>query len=246
MGFLKQIRVAANRILAPAGFELVRRQEGVMERAIARLPQLGFRFGSVIDIGAAAGTWTEMAAPILSEATFLMVEALREREPLLQQQARAGTSRLKYQICAAGPKRGKTSFVVTLDLDGSGAASGGGTTAGQLREVDMLTVDELVATHQLAAPHFLKFDTHGFELPILEGATETLKRTEVIVMECYLIEGADRQLLFWQMCERMQQFGFRCFDIVDQLYRPRDCRLWQVDLFFARSDSPRFKDLGYA
>jgi FkbM family methyltransferase len=246
MGLLKQLRLTANRILAPAGFELVRRQEGVMDRAIARLPQLGFRFGSVIDIGAAAGTWTEMAAPILSTATFLMVEALKEREPLLQQQARAGNGRLKYQICAAGPKRGKTSFVVTQDLDGSGAASGGGTTSGQLREVDMLTVDELVTTHQLAAPHFLKFDTHGFELPILEGATETLKRTEVIVMECYLIEGADRQLLFWQMCERMQQIGFRCFDIVDQLYRPRDGRLWQVDLFFARSDWPRFKDLGYS
>ena len=217
-----------------------------MERGIGRLPRLGFRFGSVIDIGPAQGTWTEMASPILSEATFLMVEALKEREPILRQQCQRRPARLKHQICAAGPNHGKTSFLVTQDLDGSGAASGGGTASGQLREVDMLTVDELVANHQMAGHHFLKFDTHGFELPILQGATETLKRTDVIVMECYLIEGADRQLLFWQMCERMQQIGFRCFDIVDQLYRPRDGRLWQIDLFFARSDWPRFKDLGYS
>ncbi|MEN9727827.1 MAG: hypothetical protein RL434_2193 [Pseudomonadota bacterium] len=245
MGLLKQIRAGINRVIAPAGFELVRRQEAVMERAIARLPRQGFRFGSVIDIGAAAGTWTAMAAPLLGEATFLMVEALKEREPLLQELVRRHGQRLEYHICAAGPSRGKTSFTVTDDLDGSGATAAWAS-AGRIREVEMLTVDELVASHRLRAPHFLKFDTHGFELPILEGATATLKNTDVIVMECYLFDGAERQLLFWQMCEWMQQHGFRCFDVVDQLYRPRDQRLWQLDLFFARSTWPKFGDLGYA
>ena len=180
MSLLNQLRQYANWTLSPTGFSVVRRQEAfraeqaTMRMAVSRLPELGFKFGSVIDIGAAAGTWTAMAAPVLSEATFLMVEALKEREPLLQQEVQRTGSRLKYHICAAGPQRGKTSFVVTDDLDGSGAAAGEGASSGQLREVEMLTLDELVSLHQLPAPYFLKFDTHGFELPILGGAMETL------------------------------------------------------------------------
>ncbi len=252
MGLLKTIRQMTNRILAPTGFSVVRSHEALraelptMETAVSRLPGLGFRFGAVIDLGAASGTWTAMAAGILTDSKFLMVEALREREPLLQQRAQHAGPRLQYHICAAGPRHGSTSFLVTDDLDGSGAVTREGARAGQMREVEMLTLDELVSSHQLPGPYLVKFDTHGFELPILEGAAETLKRTDVIVMECYLIEGTERQLLFWQMCERMQQLGFRCFDIVDQLYRPRDGRLWQIDLFFARCDWPGFKDLGYA
>ncbi len=246
MGLLKTIRLATNRLLTPAGFELVRTQQGVMERAIERLPRQGFRFGSVIDIGAAAGTWTAMAAPILSDSNFLMVEALKEREPHLKAISSNSGGRIRYQICAAGPQCGKTSFVVTDDLDGSGAGSGGVSKGGIQREVEMWTLDSLIEKHKLASPIFLKFDTHGFELPILEGASETLKKTEVILMECYLFEAGERQLLFWQMCDWMMKHGFRCFDVVDQLYRPKDERLWQMDLFFARSDWSKFKELGYA
>jgi len=244
MGFLQRARILLNNAIAPAGFELVRLQNATMERAIERLPDQGFRFGSVIDIGAAEGKWSELAAPLLSDARFLMVEALREREPLLRSYSEKSAGRISYQICAAGPTHGATSFMVSDDLNGSGAISS--SPAGErVREVEMMTVDELVSNHGLKGRHLLKLDTHGFELPILEGAKATLAETDVVIMECYLFNGADRRLLFWEMCEWMAKRGFRCFDVVDPLVRPKDKMLWQLDLFFARSEWAKFEDRSY-
>jgi hypothetical protein len=110
----------------------------------------------------------------------------------------------------------------------------------------MMPIDDLVALHHVAPPYLLKFDTHGFELDILRGATKTLKNTNVIVMECYLFQLSKSSLLFWKMCDYLEPHGFRAFDIVDPLYRPKDEMLWQVDLFFARNEWPNFQDTHYA
>ena len=245
MSLTNQLKLAFNRLLLPSGFELVRQQKATMERGLRRLPGLGFQFGSIVDIGAASGMWTEMTAPIFPEAKFLMVEALREREPILARKTCQYPERFAYQICAAGSSHGSVSFHVSEDLDGSGVAGSEGTKDPKVREVEMLSVDELVAIHDLKAPHLLKFDTHGFELEILRNATKTLKNTNFIVMECYLFQLSKSSLLFWKMCDYLEQHGFRAFDIVDPLYRPKDGMLWQVDLFFARNEWPNFQDTIY-
>lgn len=241
---LNKLRLFVNRLLAPSGFEIGRRtvgEVGLMEGAITRLPELGFEFGSVIDIGAAAGSWTSMSSSILTGPMFLMVEALREREPVLRALVSTDPSRLKYQVCAVGPCSGSTSFSVTADLDGSGVSGEGNQGPVEVRTVEMRTLDQLAVAHSLKPPYLVKFDTHGFEVPILNGAPNLLKLTDVIVMECYFLEGPNRTVMFWKMCHIMDTIGFRCFDIVDQLYRPTDGRLWQVDLLFARKEWHGFR-----
>ena len=64
-------------------------------------------------------------------------------------------------------------------------------------------------------------------------------------MECYLFRNSDNWLLFWEMCDWLLKRGFRCMDVVDPLYRPKDGMLWQLDLFFARSDWPKFQDKNF-
>ena len=49
------------------------------------------------------------------------------------------------------------------------------------------------AQYSLPGPHLIKLDTHGYEVPILCGATETLRNTNLLVIETYnfrLIEAA--------------------------------------------------------
>lgn len=70
---------------------------------------------------------------------------------------------------------------VSDDLDGSTVGGSGG----QQRIVPQKTIDNSVLEHSLKGPFLLKFDTHGFEIPILEGAAQTLLATNIIIMETY-------------------------------------------------------------
>jgi FkbM family methyltransferase len=51
--------------------------------------------------------------------------------------------------------------------------------------VAMKPIDGLVQRHNLCAPYLLKLDTHGFEVPILEGARTVLSQTSMLIIEAY-------------------------------------------------------------
>ena len=72
------------------------------------------------------------------------------------------------------------------------------------------------------------------------GATEVLRNTQVIVMECYVQYLTEDSLTFTQMCSYLDTFGFRCIDAVDFEWRPFDDTLWQMDLVFIRKDRDEF------
>ena len=88
-------------------------------------------------------------------------------------------------------------------------------------------------------------DTHGFEVPIFEGAAETLARTGLIVVEVYNFKISPEALRFHELCAYLEGKGFRCVDILDVMHRPCDGALWQMDLIFARADRPEFANNEY-
>jgi hypothetical protein len=51
--------------------------------------------------------------------------------------------------------------------------------------------------------------------------------------------------LFPELCLYLAERGFRCLDMFDPLYRPKDEALWQMDLVFARADRPEFQYNSY-
>jgi FkbM family methyltransferase len=116
------------------------------------------------------------------------------------------------------------------------------------QRVRSVRLDTLIQQHALPPPYFLKFDTHGAELPILAGATETLRQTAVIMMEAYNFKlgfTGGRNLTFDEMSLHLKQQGFRCADLCDPLWRPGDGLLWQLHLFFLRGDHPTFASSSY-
>jgi FkbM family methyltransferase len=111
--------------------------------------------------------------------------------------------------------------------------------------VPMVRVDKCVSSLYLKGPFLIKLDTHGFEVPIFEGSENTLRETNLIVVEVYNFQIADKSLLFFEMCDYLYKKGFRSIGIVDILYRPKDGFLWQFDLIFARSSRKEFLDVSY-
>ena len=74
---------------------------------------------TVIDVGAASGTWTEKIIPKFNDVDFLLVEPLFERKADLEALA-SKFPKIKLLFKALGQSKGILPFTVSDDLDGSG------------------------------------------------------------------------------------------------------------------------------
>lgn len=240
---MKLIPRIANAVLSRLGYVVRPRvqepAEFSMDAVLSRLRQRGIKIGTVVDLGAAAGRWTRKALRHFPDARYLMVDPLEERRAALEALCAANPN-VEFALAAAGPAPGETKFTVASDLDGSGVYDGSGG-----RTVPVITLDGELPKRGLLAPFLLKFDTHGFELPILEGAKQTLQRTAAILMECYSFQLTDGCLRFHEMCAHLDALGFRPADIDEPMLRPGDSLLWQMDFLFLPKDSPFFRHTGY-
>jgi FkbM family methyltransferase len=240
MSTRKTILRAANRVLAPTGAQLYR--SGIdMEYALGWLARHDRArpdpIASVFDLGAAQGNWSRMALDLFPQAQVVGVDPLEERVPYLDRLKRANP-RFDYVSAVAGENDGGTvDLAVTADLDGSSVHG----SEGAMRTVPVHSVDAIAAATGLKGPFFLKFDTHGFEAPILRSATKVLEQTHYIVMEAYNFRHTPETLLFHEMIALLGEKGFRVTHLVDVLNRPTDGALWQIDLMFARADDPVFE-----
>jgi FkbM family methyltransferase len=209
--------------------------------ALARARQWSLGIQTVIDIGASDGRWTEACHPYFPQADYFLVEAQLAHARSLDALSRR-MPRIKYIVAAAGDSQGSIFFDAS-DLLGGIASH---TPIPHSIEVPMTTIDAQVAAHKLQPPFLLKLDTHGFEIPILEGARESLAQTHLIVIEVYNFNFVSHNLRFHEMCLYLEGHGFRCVDLCDVLHRPTDGALWQFDLFFTRAEHPIFRHTQYA
>lgn len=231
-----------NRVLAPAGLHLARRDrafdmDGVLERARLR----GLQPKTVIDIGASDGIWSLRTHRHFPKAKFLLFEPLLERRPALE--ALRERHGFDYVPAVAGAQVGKVSFSIDPSLDGSGVAGPGATAT---RDVPVETIDAAVSARALDGPYILKLDTHGYEVPVLSGASAVLDKTQLLIVEAYNFTLTPGCLRFHELCAWLEVRGFRCCDLADLMRRPRDGVFWQMDLAFAPINSPIFSSSGYA
>ncbi|HEX3933763.1 MAG TPA: FkbM family methyltransferase [Puia sp.] len=215
-----------------------------MAIGLLRLRSLGLDPASIVDVGAAAGTWTQEAANVWPASSFLLFEPLEERKKVLTTLQATAKNKIFLAFAAAGNEEAEVTFHVSDDLDGSGIATDAAASTGN-RPVKLTSIDKQISLNGLRPPYAIKLDTHGFEVPILEGSEETLKNTLFVIIECYGFQIAPGSLLFWEMCRLMSTKGFRLFDLVDTMRRPGDKAFWQCDAFFIRNDHPLFSNNRY-
>jgi FkbM family methyltransferase len=241
MGLKRAIREAANKF----GYDIqkIDPQFGTLTlaNALDRWKNFPFGFESLIDVGASDGRWSLHLEGVFPGKHHLLLDANKVHELALKQVCSLRPN-WDYRICAVGQIEG------TLYFDDSDPL-GGHLSEIQLgpnyRPCPVSTIDSLVREFDLSAPYFIKLDTHGVEIPILEGAKNSLKETEALVVEVYNFETGPPQLPFWDFCRYMRDRGFRPLDLWEIHHRPIDNALWQFDLLFVRADLPLFKDYRY-
>lgn len=213
-----------------------------MQHGLHRMKQKGINPSTIIDLGAAQGTWSLTAMNFWPDAKYLLFEPLSERKKELDD-LKGLHKNVHVIYAAAGRKKGFVDFGVTDDLDGSGIFENHD--PAKLRRIEVNTIDEEIRRIGLKPPFLIKFDTHGFEVPILDGAKSALRQTELIVMECYGFRISKNCLLLHEMCAYLDKLDFRLADVVDLMRRPGDEFFWQCDVFFLRSSHPSFQRNSY-
>lgn len=235
-----------------AGLEISRKQSLIggnayyrntqMMQGLDRCKKRGIEVNTIIDVGAAAGSWSLSASEFWPEANYILFEPLTERKAELEQLA-AKKSNIHFVPAAAGKEKGQVSFNISSDLDGSGVIENA--KGSNIRTVEVTSIDDEVQKLNLNGPFIVKLDTHGFEKPIIEGCSETISYISLFIIECYGFYIAKNSLLFWEMCRYMDAKGFRLIDIVDILYRPKDDSFWQCDAFFVPKGLDLFNNNSY-
>jgi FkbM family methyltransferase len=240
------ITTAIKNIIDKAGYTIhskaLAKQQATdtMESALHRLKQNGINPGTVIDVGAAQGIWTMKAGQVWPSAVYQLVEPLIEQREKLDQ-LKSEYANINYHLAVAGEHPGEIALNIADDLDGSGIY---GSETESSRIVPMVTIDQI--SESQIAPFLIKLDTHGYELSILKGAAETLKRTSVLVIEVYGFHISPTCLLFHELSAYLDSIGFRLVDLVDIMRRPSDNAFWQADAIYIRKDNPIFQSNSYS
>lgn len=234
-------RKLIDHFLRKRGLTIVSSNGPSFSAALNRLKARNVPLETIIDVGASNGSWTEGLLPHYPSAHYLCIEAQPLHEPALKAFVKRHPN-VEYVLAAAGSREGIIYFSAG-DLF-SGLASDT-PFAKDCITVPVTTIDAQVEKRGLKEPFLIKLDTHGFELPILAGAAETLARVAVLIIEVYNFDIASTAVRFPELCLHLEKMGFRCIDLFDPLYRPKDGAFWQMDLVFMRAERSEFQCRSY-
>jgi len=231
----------ANRWLNQRSWGLSAHSDTSLHAALKRLKRRGVQLETIIDVGASDGRWSRRVMTHYPTAAYLLLEANAVHFPALEAFTRR-YPRSAYAPGVVGSAPGTIYFDASEPLGGAAYTN----PAPGLVPLTMTTIDAEVIQRGLQPPYLLKTDTHGFEVPILDGAAHTLTQTSILILEAYTFQVAPGSLRFYELCADLERRGFRPVDLIDPLHRPHDQAWWQVDLVFARTDDPVFTYAGYA
>lgn len=205
-----------------------------MSSGLKRLREIEVDPSLIIDIGAAKGNWTQLAKSVWPDRKYILIEPMTEQ--IEQIPANLTTNQaVKIIEAVAGETSGTVHFNISDDLDGSGIY---GESEGKTREVKVVRLDDLTAGEE--GLFLLKLDTHGYEIPIFEGAMDTLEKTVAIIVEVYGFHVSPTGKLFHELSQYLAERNFRLFDILDVMRRPGDQAFWQADAVYLKNSHPVF------
>lgn len=236
----RQVNAALERL----GYRITRARSAVdpasMEAALRRAAERALAVSTVIDVGASDGRWSELCRRFFPGARYMLIEA-NEHHAAGLQAFKERVPGSDFVLAAAGKERGQLFFDKSDPFGGLAmTAAAPGT-----KPVTATTIDHEVQARSLPGPFLIKLDTHGFEIPIIEGASQTLQQTNLLIIEVYNFTLTNGALRFQEMCAYLERLGFRPVDLCDPMYRPKDGAFWQCDMFFVRTDRPEFSSNSY-
>ncbi|MEZ5933827.1 MAG: FkbM family methyltransferase [Alphaproteobacteria bacterium] len=235
----KGVRLLADRRFRPGLFK------GVAATIEHEAALRGYRFATVIDIGANRGQFTLLAAGLFPDAEIIAFEPLIGPYRRLFEVA-AGLPHVRVVNAAIGASRCSLAMNVSRRDDSSSLLPIGvlqreifpKTGHDHTEEVQVGPLGDHVAPDEIARPSLLKIDVQGYELEVLKGSQDLLERIDVIYVEASFVELYQGQPLAEEVIDALARQGFH-EQARHNLCRDRKGRLVQADFLFERDDHRR-------
>jgi FkbM family methyltransferase len=203
--------------------------------SLENLKRCGFCPATVIDVGAFIGQWTQRTRAIWPDAKYLMIEPQPNKQARLRAQCNDRVS-LECALLGSAP-----SDAVHFHMDDFGNSSVLESVQNKCLDAESLpmkTLDSVVAARNLTGPILLKEDVQGYELEVLRGADETLRNTEVVLLEASTLPYNIGAPSFSDVIAFMADRKFLLYDVCEFHRRDSDRVVFQMDVLFVREDSP--------
>lgn len=238
-----KIRHIVKKLLNQAGLEIYRTgtYRSSMNDGLKWLAEHGFKFNTILDVGASDGRWSAECMSFYPESKYVLFEPQPVHSKALDAFAGAHQQTVIPVKLAVGNSEGHTLFDAQNPLGGALTNKEGIHTI----KVGLTTIDATLLKYQVEAPFLLKLDTHGFEKSILSGANDTIGKCSALIIEAYNFRIEKEAFLFWELCSFLSEKGFRVIHLVDVSRREYDNALWQMDLFFIQSTWKGFDYISY-
>ena len=201
----------------------------IKNQAFRVLRNRGIRIGTVLDVGVLTGTAELMAH--FPQALHMLFEPVVEFNPEIAR----NYSRIAHEIVniAVSDSTGETLLETyrLIDVPGYSISHSNVTsepTEGRAhRTVPTTTLDDFLKDRELPEPYLLKIDIDGHELAAIAGATETIKKCAVVMVEATIEEVPQR-------ISAIAAHGFTLFDLAEPCYY--DNAFFNCDAILLRND----------
>lgn len=210
---------------------------------------LGLKYrniGSIIDCGANEGQFARVMSEAFPKAQIYCFEPLSTPFNKLTDWAKTQNGRVHCFNIALGEEEGEVEMHAN---DGHTPSSSLLTTTMHCRElypqtsaesiskVHLKTLDQALETYLDDMPReiLLKLDVQGFEDRVLRGATNSLAKSSICVLEVNLDPLYDGQADFFELHRLLKDAGYRYAGNLDQVYAA-DGRVVYLDAVFLQGE----------
>lgn len=194
----------------------------------------------IYDVGANVGTWTCLAKSLFPASRVECFEPLAVHQPEFRRWTKnlAGVTLHPVALGAAAaalPMNVMDFSDASSLLPPTPAANEAWRIRTVRREtVPVASLDHYRREHDLPAPDLFKLDVQGYELAVLQGAEESLRRTRWVLTEVSFREFYRGQPLFNEIAGHLASRGFALCAL--GINTPLGATLDQTDALFVRPD----------
>lgn len=204
---------------------------------IDRLVTAGVSIGTVFDIGASNGIWSDSVAAVIPTSRFELFEPFDS--PQYEERlaaVRAAHPAFTMHRVALGAENTTLRLNIYENHSGNSLIDSSWEGVKEKRDVPVRRLDDYVVEAALPRPDLVKMDIQGFELNVLKGGEKTCRAAKVLMLETWLYRGYGPETpILSEIIEWLEPRGFRLVCTGDAYVAP-DLKLTAIDAYFLRAD----------